>query len=475
MPITEASKTDHLNAIAKIVGVRHVIVDGGEMAPYLREWRDLFHGRASAVIRPGSTGEVAALLAYCNENRIGIVPQGGNTGLVGGQIPMGDGREIIVNLTRMNAVRAVDASSNAMIVEAGVTLLAAQAAAEKADRLFPLSLAAEGTCTIGGNLGTNAGGVAVLAYGNMRDLTLGLEVVLADGRVWNGLSTLRKDNTGYDLKNLFIGAEGTLGIITAASLKMFPRPKAQVAAFLGVSTPEDALALLTLAREQAGGGAVTTFELIPRLGIEFVLRHTPQTRDPLPTPHRWYVLMELSAQRLDGLEELTESILTEAMERNLVQDGAMALSLDQRMAFWKLRESMTSSQIPEGASVKHDVAVPVLRVPQFLREADKAVQALVPGCRIVGFGHLGDGNIHYNVSRPEAMSDADFKARWPEMIEAVHGIVIGHGGSISAEHGIGRLKKDWLKRVKDPVALEMMRTLKTAFDPHGILNPGAIL
>ncbi|MGL4323899.1 MAG: FAD-binding oxidoreductase [Beijerinckiaceae bacterium] len=475
MPLNPDNAIDHLNAIAKIVGVRHVIVDDNEMKPFLREWRDIYHGRAQAIIRPGTTQEVSALLAYANAHRIAVVPQGGNTGMVGGQIPMNDGQDIVINLTRMNGVRAVDASSNAMTLEAGVTLLAAQDIAQKADRLFPLSLGAEGTCTIGGNLSTNAGGVAVLAYGNMRDLTLGLEVVLADGRVWNGLSSLRKDNTGYDLKNMFIGAEGTLGIITAATLKLLSRPRAQVTAFLGVASPDDALALLNLARDYAGSGMVTSFELIPRIGIDFVLKHTPQTRDPLPTPHRWYVLMELSSQRSEGLEELAEAILTDAMERNLVSDGAMALSLDQRQAFWKLRESMTSSQVPEGASIKHDIAVPVLRVPQFLREADQAVAALVPACRVVAFGHLGDGNIHYNISRPEAMRDADFKARWPELMEAVHGVVIALGGSISAEHGIGRLKKDWLRRVKDPVALEVMRAMKATLDPNGILNPGAVL
>ncbi|MGL4495425.1 MAG: FAD-binding oxidoreductase [Beijerinckiaceae bacterium] len=475
MPLTDATATDHLNAIAHIVGVRHVIVDASEKAPYLREWRDVYQGKARAVVRPGSTAEVSELLAYCNAHRIALVPQGGNTGLVGGALPMGDGNEIILNMTRMNAVRAVDPASNAMTVEAGVTLLAAQEAAAKAARLFPLSLAAEGSCTIGGNLSTNAGGVAVLAYGNMRDLTLGLEVVLADGRVWNGLSMLRKDNTGYDLRNIFIGAEGTLGIITAATLKLFTQPRDQVAAFLGVPSPQDALALLALARGIAGDGAVTAFELIPRIGIDWVLKHAPQTRDPLPTPHRWYVLMELSGHRAEGLEEMADAIFTEAMERGLMDDGARALSLDQRAAFWKLRESLPTAQVPEGASVKHDVSVPVQHIPAFIADADKAVADFMPEARVVAFGHVGDGNVHYNVSRPLSMSDADFMARWDGMYEVVHGAVLRHGGSISAEHGIGRFKRDWLKRVKDPVALEMMRMMKAQFDPNGILNPGAVL
>jgi FAD/FMN-containing dehydrogenase len=460
--------------LAAIVGARHVLTRPDDMAPHLREWRRLFEGRAAAVVRPGSTAEVSAVLALAHAERVPVVPQGGNTGLVGGQIPVAEGREIILSLARLDRVRAVDAAADAFVVEAGVTLAAAQAAAEAAGRLFPLSLASEGSCTIGGNLATNAGGTAVLAYGNARDLCLGLEVVLPDGRIWNGLRTLRKDNTGYDLKNLFIGAEGTLGVITAAALKLFPLPRARATAFLAVPDPASALALLHLARRVAGG-QLTTFELRPRIGLEFVTRHASGTRDPLASPSPWYVLLELSSGTEDaaapGLAGLTE----QAFEEGLVSDGALSASEDQRRAFWRLREMLSEVQHLEGGSIKHDVSVPVSATPVFLAEAIAAVEALVLGCRPVPFGHLGDGNIHFNVSQPVGADKAAFLARWDEMSAVVHAIVARLGGSISAEHGIGRLKRHLLPGAKDPVELDLMRTLKAALDPRGLMNPGAVL
>lgn len=463
-----------LDDMAAIVGPKNIVTDADAMVPYLKEWRDLFRGKAQAIVRPGSTAEVADLVKLAARTGTRLVPQGGNTGLVGGQIPIAEGREIILSLQRMDRIRAIDADSDTMTVEAGLTLQKAQAAAEGAGRLFPLSLASEGSCTIGGNLSTNAGGTAVLAYGNARELCMGLEVVLADGRIWNGLRQLRKDNTGYDLKNLFIGAEGTLGIITAAVLKLFPLPAARATAFLAVPSPEAALALLNTAKAGAGG-TLTTFELMPRIGVDFVLRHASGARDPLSEPSPWYVLMEVSSQSTTGLDEAVEAFLGEAMEQGLVTDAALAGSLTQRADFWKLREMLSEVQTYEGGSIKHDVSVPLHAVPEFLARATAAVEAMVPGCRVVPFGHLGDGNIHYNVSQPVGADKAGFIAGWSAMNQAVHAIVAEMHGSISAEHGIGRLKRDLLPGVKDPVELALMKTLKATLDPQGILNPGAVL
>jgi FAD/FMN-containing dehydrogenase len=463
-----------LDRMAGIVGAKNVITDADAMVPYLKEWRDLFRGKAQGIVRPGSTAEVAELVKLAAETGTVLVPQGGNTGLVGGQIPISEGREIILSLQRLDKIRAVDTDGDTMIVEAGVTLKRAQDAAEAAGRLFPLSLASEGSCTIGGNLSTNAGGTAVLAYGNARELCMGLEVVLPDGRIWNGLRQLRKDNTGYDLKNLFIGAEGTLGIITAAVLKLFPAPAARATAFLAVPDPAAALELLNAAKAGAGG-TLTTFELMPRIGMDFVLRHASGTRDPLSEPSPWYVLMEVSAQQASGLDEHVETFLGEALEKGIVTDAALAGSLTQRADFWKLREMLSEVQTYEGGSIKHDVSVPIHATSEFLARAIAAVEAMVPGCRPVPFGHLGDGNIHFNVSQPVGADKAGFLARWSEMNEAVHAIVAELHGSISAEHGIGRLKRDLLPGVKDPVELDLMRTLKKTLDPQGILNPGAVL
>ncbi len=463
-----------LEALARIVGQAHVLTDPALIASHLEEPRGLYRGRTLALVRPADTREVAAVVAYCNTARIPLVPQGGNTGLVGGQTPDESGREIILSLRRLNRIREIDPLADAMIVEAGVTLAEAQAAAAGADRLFPLSLASEGSCTIGGNLATNAGGVAVLAYGNARDLTTGIEVVLADGRVVEALSKLRKDNTGYDLKNLFIGAEGTLGIITAAALKLFPRPRSRSTAFVGLADPHRALALLQMARERIGQG-LTSFELMPRIGLEFSLSYRPTLRDPLAGRHAWYVLVEASSQTEGGLDDAMTELLGAALEREIIDDASLAVSLDQRDAFWAIREDLSDAQKPQGGSIKHDVSVPVGAVPAFIDEASAAVEAFMPGARVVAFGHLGDGNIHFNVSQPVGADKQAFLDQWSAMNEVVHAVVARHSGSISAEHGIGRLKRDLLAETKDPVALDVMRKLKSALDPHGILNPGKVL
>ncbi len=427
-------------------------------------------------MRPGSTREVAAIARFCNEARVGLVPQGGNTGLVGGQTPDESGDQIILSTLRLRAIREVDPHAEVMICEAGVTLAEAQAAALAADRLFPLSLAAEGSCTIGGNISTNAGGVMVLAYGNARDLVTGVEAVLADGQVVNALSKLRKDNRGYDVKSLFAGAEGTLGIVTAASLKLFPNPRARATAFVGLMTPERALALLSLARTRLGAGVVS-FELIARTAHDITVNNG-LARAPLKGAHPWYVLIEAASQIPGGFDEAFSDALEAAPEKGIIEDAALAASLDQREDFWKLRDGIPEAQIREGASIKHDVSVPVGAVPAFLREATEAVEDFAPGApgaRVVAFGHLGDGNIHFNVSQPVGADARGFLARWDAMNEVVHAVVARYGGSFSAEHGIGRLKRELLAGSKDPASLAVMRRIKTALDPNGVMNPGKVL
>jgi FAD/FMN-containing dehydrogenase len=467
-----APSPELLPRFAAIVGERYAITDPAALAPHLVEGRGLYQGRTSMLLRPGSVAEVAAILKLANETRTPLVPQGGNTGLVGGQIPF-DG-ELILSLTRLDKIREVDPDSNAMICEAGVVLQKAQEAAAAVDRLFPLSLGAEGSCTIGGNLSTNAGGTGALAYGIARDLVLGLEVVLADGRVMNLLSKLKKNNTGYDLRHIFVGAEGTLGIITAAALKMFPRPRAVETAFIGLPSPGAAVKLLNLAQARAGG-MVTSFELIIREVLEFAVKHGHGVRDPLATKHPWYVLMEVSSQHGEGLRDSVEQLLADAIEQGFVTDATIAASLDQTRAFWHLRHVLPEVQKPEGGSIKHDVSVPVAAVPDFLAEASAAAQALIPGSRPVPFGHLGDGNMHFNISQPVGADSAQYLARWGEMNAVVDKVVLKYNGSISAEHGIGKLKRDTLPKVKDPVALELMRGMKRMLDPNGILNPGKVL
>jgi len=455
-----------------IVGDKYAVTEPADIAPYVTEERDLFKGRSPLVLRPGSTAEVAAICKLATEHRIALVPQGGNTGLVGGQTPHHG--EVVLSTRRMDRIRDIDTASNTMTCEAGVVLQIAQQRAAEADRLFPLSLGAEGSCTIGGNLSTNAGGTGALAYGITRDLMLGLEVVLADGRILQLLQKLKKDNTGYDLRHIFVGAEGTLGVITAAVLKLFPRPRAVETAFVGVPSPAAALKLLHLAQARAGG-TVTSFELIVREIIEFAIHHGHGVRDPLAGTHPWYVLMEVSSQHSDGLRESLEHLLAAAIEQGIVIDATIAASLEQTKAFWHLRHVLPEIQKPEGGSIKHDVSVPVAVVPDFLAEASAAVRALIPGSRPVPFGHLGDGNIHYNVSQPVGADAADFLARWHEVNAVVFDIVRRMGGSISAEHGIGVLKRDELPDVKDKVAIALMRDIKAMLDPLGIMNPGKVL
>ncbi|MGB6535710.1 MAG: FAD-binding oxidoreductase [Xanthobacteraceae bacterium] len=457
---------------AALVGERYAITDPAAQAPYLVEMRGLFAGYTPVVLRPSSVEEVSKILKLANDTATPIVPQGGNTGLVGGQIPLHN--EIVLSLNRLNRIREVDATSNTLTCEAGVTLKGAREAAAAVDRLYPQVLPSEGTCTIGGNLSTNAGGTAAIAHGIARSHALGIEVVLADGRVLNNLNKLKKDNTGYDLKNLFIGAEGTLGIITAAVLRLVPRPRSVETAFAGIQSPEAALELLGLATERTAGG-VTSFEIMTRRGIELVLQHGAGTRDPLAAAHPWYVLIELSSQQREGLREVMEDILAQGMERGLVLDAAIAESIEQGKAFWRIRELFSEVQRHAGGSIKEDISVPVAAVPAFIKEANEAVTKLIPGARPLPFGHLGDGNIHYNVSQPVGADKAEFLRRWGDVNEVVFAVVKKYGGSISAEHGIGLLKRDLLPSVKDPVALELMRSLKRLLDPKGILNPGKVL
>ncbi|MBU3730826.1 MAG: FAD-binding oxidoreductase [Beijerinckiaceae bacterium] len=467
------SQVELVEGLSALIGAPHVLTDPDAMAPYLKEWRGLFPGKARCVVRPAHTQEVASVLQFCHTHRIPLVPQGGNTGLVGGQTPWQSGDEIVLSLQRLHRIRDVDPLSDTMVCEAGVTLLAAQEAAEQVDRLFPLSLASEGSCTIGGNLSSNAGGTAVLAYGNARELTLGLEVVLADGRVMDLLGRLRKDNTGYDLKNLFIGAEGTLGIITAAVLKLFPRPRAQATTICGMASPQAALQLLAAMKDRFGNG-VTTFELLPAIAMDMVCDHIPGNRNPLTGRHAWYVLLEISGAD-DGLNERVETALAEAIDRSIIDDAALATSLDQRMAFWRLRETLPEAQGFEGGSIKHDIAVPLASVPSLIDAVCARVQVLVPGARPVPFGHLGDGNLHFNITQPKGMDRAAFMALWDDVGAIVYDETVKLRGSISAEHGIGRLKKSLLREVKDPVALSLMSDLKRILDPLNILNPGKVI
>lgn len=446
--------------------------DPREIAPHLEEWRSKYAGKSALMLQPSTTAEVAAIVAVCNETKTPIVPQGGNTGLVGGQIPFNG--EILLCLARMNKIRRVDAQANTLTAEAGVILASIQQAADQAGRLFPLSLAAEGSCTIGGNLSTNAGGVNVLRYGNARDLVLGLEVVLADGRLLDLTKGLRKDNTAYDLKQLFIGAEGTLGVITAAVLKLFPKPAQRATAFASVPNPGVALFLLSRLQHDTGG-LISAFELISRSGLDLVLSHIPGARDPLAAPAIWYVLVEATGPGTFNLEETLRTSLSEAIEAGEISDAALAGSEAQAQALWRLRESMSEAQKREGASVKHDISLPLARIPEFLDVATAAVVRAVPGVRPVPFGHLGDGNIHFNFSAPKGVGESAFLARWNEINRIVHDIVNSFGGSISAEHGIGVMKRDDLLRYKSPAEMDTIRALKRTLDPNNILNPGKVV
>jgi FAD/FMN-containing dehydrogenase len=454
---------DVLKRMSEVVGPKGLATD---QAHYLEEWRGLWHGNTPLILRPQSTDEVSRILAIAHETGTAIVPQSGNTGLVGGQIPFG---EVLLSLDRMTKILNVDATDNSMTVEAGVTLKSIQDAAENVDRLFPLSLASEGSCRIGGNLATNAGGVNVLAYGNARELSLGLEVVLADGRVLNLLKTLRKDNSGYDLKNLFVGSEGTLGIITKATLKLFPRPRRYDTLLAAVPNVQAGLDLLSAAKDLSGNRVIAC-ELIPEIGVQFTVKHM-RTRRALETVSPWYVLLELA----DARDTAAENLLEMALEKGLVTDAVVAQNQSQRDELWALRENLSESQKFEGGSIKHDVSVPISALPQFIDEASKALDAFMPHTRLCCFGHMGDGNMHFNVSQPLGMDKQAYLDQWHAMNRVIHDVVVAHKGSFSAEHGIGVLKREDMARYKSPVELEVMRGLKQALDPKGILNPGRVL
>ena len=468
--------SDELNArLRAIVGAANVLDGETDMAPFLSDWRGRYHGRARAVVRPRDTAEVAAVVAACAQAGVAMVPQGGNTGLCGGATPLADGAAVVISLARLDRVRALDPDNDTLTVEAGCTLAAVQEAAQAAGRLFPLSLASEGSCLIGGNLSTNAGGVQVLRYGNTRDLVLGLEVVLPDGRVWDGLRGLRKDNTGYDLKQLFIGAEGTLGIVTAAVLKLFPAIRTRATAWVAVADPRAAVRLLGLLRA-ACGDRVSAFEIVGRTALGLVLRHIPGARDPLAGAPAWTVLVELSDPAVDApLEAQLEAVLGEAVAQGLASDAVVAASVAQARALWALREDISEAQRIEGVSIKHDVSVPVSRIPEFLERAGAALAARWPDIRVVAFGHIGDGNLHYNLSKAVADDNATFIARTAEVNGIVHDLVCELGGSISAEHGLGQLKREEVLRYKPALEMELMRRVKQAFDPAGLMNPGKVL
>ena len=455
-----------------IVGEANATTDQNEIAPHLVELRGLYRGQSPLLLKPNTTEQVSQIVKLANDNKINVIPQGGNTGLVGAQVPDG---EIIISLNRMNKIREIDLLGNVMVVDAGVVLAHAQKAAEEHNLLFPLSLGSEGTCQIGGNLSSNAGGTAVLAYGNTRELCMGLEVVLPTGDIWHGLRRLKKDNTGYDLRDLFIGAEGTLGIITGAVLKLYPQPKGREVMFVGLDSTKDALELFNVAREICGP-SLTGFELMPRLGVEFTTKHIDNCRDPLEAPYPWYTLIEVSSgQSEEAARLMIEQLFEQAFDKGFAQDAALAESETQRNAFWHMRESMSEAQRPEGGSIKHDISVPIAKVPEFMDEASKAVLEYMPGARICAFGHMGDGNIHYNISQPVGADKQEFLSHWRPMNDLVHGIVLRMTGSISAEHGIGQLKRDELAEIRDPIEIQLMQRIKASFDPNQIMNPNKVL
>jgi FAD/FMN-containing dehydrogenase len=465
-----------IETLSGLVGAAYVLSAEEDCAAYEEDWRRRYRGRARCVVRPGSREEVAAVVGACAAAGVAIVPQGGNTGLVGGGVPQAGAVEVLISLTRLNRIRAVDPANNALTVEAGCTLAEVQAAAAQHGRLFPLSLASEGSCTIGGNLASNAGGVQVLRYGNMRELTLGLEVVLPDGQVWHGLRGLRKDNTGYDLKQLFIGSEGTLGIITAAVVKLFPPQAQRAVAWVALPTPDAAIALLAQARSIAAE-RLSAFEVVCSAAHEIVLSKFPNSARPLATPSPWYALLELTDSNPQAdLAMVLEQVLAGALDAELVTDAVLAASESQAAALWALRENISDAQKQDGISIKHDISVPVSAIPEFLRQADAALSSTYPGVRIVAFGHAGDGNLHYNPSMPQGgEANANFIRQTSEVNRIVHDIAAGLGGSISAEHGLGQLKRDEIKRYKSALELEMMRRVKQAFDPAGLMNPGKVL
>jgi FAD/FMN-containing dehydrogenase len=452
-----------------------LITDPLRTAPMLRDHRALYRGMALAVVAPADTAAVARVLAFCNEHRIGVVPQAGNTGYCGGATPDASSSQVLLSLARLNRVRAIDTANYTLTAESGCILARLQVAAADADRYLPLSLGSEGSCMLGGNLSTNAGGLNVIQYGMARDLVLGLEVVLADGRVMDTLTGLRKDNTGYDVKSLFLGAEGTLGIITAACLKLYPALKARATAFVAVRDPDAAVALLGALR-QSSGDCVTSFELIPRIGIELTVRHIPGVVDPLSAPSQWYVLCELSSSRTDEpLDTVLQNCLEQAFTAGWITDAAVAQNERERTGFWRLRESIPEAQRKDGGSLKHDISVPVSQVPRFIEVAGAWVAAHIPQGVLVSYGHLGDGNLHFNINQRAGTQAFQLQAVEAKARRAIHDFVRDFGGSFSAEHGIGQLKVFELERYANPVELDLMRRVKQAFDPNGIMNPGKVL
>jgi FAD/FMN-containing dehydrogenase len=467
--------SDFLGRCRQVAGAAHVLTGEADMAPFLTDWRGRFTGRALAVLRPGTVAEVAQLVKACAQWRIPLVPQGGKTGLVLGGVPDASGRAVVLSMARINQVRAVDPVNRTITVDAGCILEHIQQAAAEHDCLFPLSLAAEGSCTIGGNLSTNAGGTAVLRYGNTRELCLGMEVVTAQGELWSGLRGLRKDNTGYDLRDLFIGAEGTLGVITGAVLKLYPQPKASITAMVALATPRGALALLTLMQDQCGA-SLTGFELMSDFALRLVAIHFPALPSPFAVRHKQYVLLELSSSESElHAVDLLERAIASALELDLADDAVVATSEAQSRALWQVREHISMAQAAAGKNIKHDVSLPISRIADFIEHTDALLEAAFPGCQLVCFGHLGDGNLHYNVAPAEGASHDAFLLHQEAINRLVHDSVDSFAGSISAEHGIGALKRDELVRYKDAVELNMMRAIKSALDPLGIMNPGKIL
>ena len=464
-----------IDRFAAIVGDSHALTGLEAVEPFVTEQRGRFAGVTPLVLRPGSVAEISAIMRLATETRTPIVPQGGNTGLVGGQMPDRSGAQVVLSMGRLNQIREIDLLSNTVTAEAGVILENLHVAVDTVDRLYPLSLGSQGSCEIGGNLSSNAGGVNVLAYGNARELCLGIEVVLPTGEVLDDLRKLKKDNTGYDLKNLFVGAEGTLGVITAAVLKLYPKPKGRETAWVGLKSPENALALFHLASDRAGP-SLTAFELIAERPIAFALKHMPGAIAPLGAAWPWQVLMEFSSGRsAEDARALAESVLEEGLERELAGDVVIASNIAQSLAFWRLREDLSDAQKPEGGSIKHDISVPVAMIPIFIERAAQAVEAVCPGARVVCFGHMGDGNLHYNVSQPVSMDKTRYLEMYPAMNKAVHDVVRDLNGSISAEHGIGQMKRDELLATAPPIGIDLMRRIKAAFDPACIMNPGKVI
>ncbi|WP_375283514.1 FAD-binding oxidoreductase [Marinicauda pacifica] len=461
---------DTLQPLCSRLDPKSVSFDAGEIAPHIQDWRAQYRGSSPVLFKPSTLDEVREIVRFCNTHAIAILPQSGNTGLVGGSTPQG---EVLLSLKRMNQVRDVDPDNDSLTVEAGCILESVQERAREAGRLFPLSLGAQGSAMIGGLISTNAGGVHVLRYGMMRDLVLGLEAVLPDGRVVSDLSGLRKNNTGYDLKQLFIGAEGTLGVITAATLKLFPRPVSTAVAIAAVNSPRDAVSLLSLMKS-ATGGSVAAFELMSERALSFAIEHVPGLRQPVETPSPWYVLIEITSGEAERAPVLMESALETAFERDLVQDAAISQSQAQAESFWLLRESIPEGEKAHGKAAKHDVSVPVSRMPDFMEEATQKAEALIDGAMIVAFGHVGDGNVHFNLARKEAGADADFLTAAKPASALIYDLVDKYGGSISAEHGIGVLKQEELAARK-PVQVSVMRQIKAALDPHSIMNPRILL